>query len=275
MFSEKTDDIRWALKLLRSRFAKVIWIPGNHELWTTAKDPVQIHGAPRYEYLVNMAANSTSSHPRTRSRCGRETRTGHGRPMFLLYDYSFLPEGARDKEHGLEIARDKKRRRHRRVPTLTAAVCDARRMVPGEDRVHPGAVGCASRRHKNRSREPFPHGPAADGRAHVSGVRTVVRNHRYRRLAREGPTRCARCTGTCTFLEPRTTTGVPLRGSLTLDTRASGVGGDCRRSCASDSSRSGVPAGNAQQWGGHFKFTPDRKPKVERNARRTLRGIAT
>ena len=28
--SEKTDDIRWALKLLRSRFAKVIWIPGNH-----------------------------------------------------------------------------------------------------------------------------------------------------------------------------------------------------------------------------------------------------
>ncbi len=52
--SEKTDDIRWALKLLRSRFAKVIWIPGNHELWTTAKDPVQIHGAPRYEYLVNM-----------------------------------------------------------------------------------------------------------------------------------------------------------------------------------------------------------------------------
>lgn len=28
-------------------------------------------------------------------------------PMFLLYDYSFLPRGAIDKEHGLKIARDK------------------------------------------------------------------------------------------------------------------------------------------------------------------------
>ena len=29
---ERTDEIRWALDLLRKRFAKVIWIPGNHEL---------------------------------------------------------------------------------------------------------------------------------------------------------------------------------------------------------------------------------------------------
>ena len=33
--AERTDDIRWSLDLLRRRFAKVIWVPGNHELWTT------------------------------------------------------------------------------------------------------------------------------------------------------------------------------------------------------------------------------------------------
>ena len=37
--AERTDEIRWALDLLRKRFAKVIWMPGNHELWTTQQGP--------------------------------------------------------------------------------------------------------------------------------------------------------------------------------------------------------------------------------------------
>ena len=37
--AERTDEIRWSLDLLRERFAKVIWVPGNHELWTTNRDP--------------------------------------------------------------------------------------------------------------------------------------------------------------------------------------------------------------------------------------------
>ena len=52
--AERTDEIRWALDLLRRRFAKVIWVPGNHELWTTNKDPMQVFGRDRYDYLVNM-----------------------------------------------------------------------------------------------------------------------------------------------------------------------------------------------------------------------------
>ncbi|MBV8930798.1 MAG: metallophosphoesterase, partial [Mycobacteriaceae bacterium] len=50
--AERSDDIRWSLDLLRRRFAKVIWVPGNHELWTTGKDPVQVFGRSRYDYLV-------------------------------------------------------------------------------------------------------------------------------------------------------------------------------------------------------------------------------
>ena len=52
--AERTDEIRWALDLLRRRFAKVIWVPGNHELWTTNKDPMQVFGRDRYDYLVNI-----------------------------------------------------------------------------------------------------------------------------------------------------------------------------------------------------------------------------
>ncbi|MGA9872026.1 MAG: metallophosphoesterase [Rhodococcus sp. (in: high G+C Gram-positive bacteria)] len=106
--SEKTDDIRWALQLLRSRFAKVFWVPGNHELWTTVKDPVQIHGVARYEYLVNLCREIDVITPEDpyvvwEGEGGPATIV----PMFLLYDYSFLPRGAIDKEHGLTIARDK------------------------------------------------------------------------------------------------------------------------------------------------------------------------
>ncbi|GIE78424.1 hypothetical protein Aph02nite_43740 [Actinoplanes philippinensis] len=38
---EMFADVVWALRLLAGRFAKVIWAPGNHELWTPREDPVQ------------------------------------------------------------------------------------------------------------------------------------------------------------------------------------------------------------------------------------------
>ncbi|RPK57023.1 Calcineurin-like phosphoesterase [Streptomyces sp. ADI95-17] len=31
---ELVPDIEWAVRLLGERFAKVVWTPGNHELWT-------------------------------------------------------------------------------------------------------------------------------------------------------------------------------------------------------------------------------------------------
>ena len=35
--AETVADIEWALRQLAGRFAKVIWVPGNHELWTTRR----------------------------------------------------------------------------------------------------------------------------------------------------------------------------------------------------------------------------------------------
>ncbi|MFJ4650154.1 metallophosphoesterase family protein [Nocardia sp. NPDC088792] len=110
---EKTDDIRWALETLRGRFAKVIWVPGNHELWTTAKDPVQMHGASRYDYLVSICRDLDVLTPEDPF----PVWTGDGAqeyggavtlaPLFMLYDYSWLPAGATTKAEGLAIARER------------------------------------------------------------------------------------------------------------------------------------------------------------------------
>jgi threonyl-tRNA synthetase len=52
--AEQPDDVALALGLLRDRFARVIWVPGNHELWTRGKDPVSLRGDARYRYLVDL-----------------------------------------------------------------------------------------------------------------------------------------------------------------------------------------------------------------------------
>jgi 3',5'-cyclic AMP phosphodiesterase CpdA len=44
---ETFADIGTGLRLLRQRYAKVIWTPGNHELWTLPWDPVQLRGVRR------------------------------------------------------------------------------------------------------------------------------------------------------------------------------------------------------------------------------------
>ncbi|WP_019929830.1 metallophosphoesterase [Nocardia sp. BMG111209] len=110
---EKTDDIRWALQTLRGRFAKVIWVPGNHELWTTAKDPVQMHGAPRYDYLVSMCRDLdvlTPEDPFPEWVGGGAEEFGRPvtlAPLFVLYDYSWRPEGTTTNAEALAVARER------------------------------------------------------------------------------------------------------------------------------------------------------------------------
>ncbi|MGH3249394.1 MAG: metallophosphoesterase family protein [Trebonia sp.] len=98
-------DIEWALRTLSSRFATVIWAPGNHELWTHPGDPVQARGVERYRLLVETCrrlgiVTPEDPYPVWDGPEGPVTVA----PLFLLYDYSFLPEGARTKEEGLAVA---------------------------------------------------------------------------------------------------------------------------------------------------------------------------
>jgi predicted phosphodiesterase len=98
-------DIEWALGVLKERFATVVWVPGNHELWTHKRDPVRLRGEERYLRLVEACRRLGVLTPED----PYQVWAGAGgpaviAPLFLLYDYSFLPAGAQTKDEGLARA---------------------------------------------------------------------------------------------------------------------------------------------------------------------------
>jgi 3',5'-cyclic AMP phosphodiesterase CpdA len=102
---ETFAEIEWALGTLRERFEAVFWVPGNHELWTHPRDSVPWRGEERYRQLVEMCRRLDVVTPEDPYRLwtgpdGSVTIV----PLFLLYDYSFRPPGARSKEEGLAHA---------------------------------------------------------------------------------------------------------------------------------------------------------------------------
>jgi len=103
---EFSADIEWTLGTLRDRFAEVIWVPGNHELWTHRRDPLRLRGVERYQHLIAMCQRLGVHTPEDPYL----TWTGPGgplviAPLFVLYDYTFLPDGATSKAEALERAR--------------------------------------------------------------------------------------------------------------------------------------------------------------------------
>lgn len=105
--AELYEDIEWALRLLSGRFAKVVWAPGNHELWTHPKDPVDLRGERRYLHLVELCrslgvATPEDPYPVWQGEDGPVTVA----PLFVLYDYTFRAPGATTKEESLRIAYD-------------------------------------------------------------------------------------------------------------------------------------------------------------------------
>ncbi|QFG26645.1 metallophosphoesterase [Actinomadura sp. WMMB 499] len=105
--AERFDDVEWTLRTLAGRFEKVIWTPGNHELWTIKDDPVPLRGEARYRRLVDMCREHGVATPED----PYPVWTGDGgpvtiAPLFVLYDYTFRPEGASTKEKALEIAHE-------------------------------------------------------------------------------------------------------------------------------------------------------------------------
>lgn len=103
--AELTPDIERALALLAGRFAKVIWAPGNHELWTVRQDPVQLRGEERYRHLVQVCRDlgvvtPEDPYPLWTGPAGPVAVA----PLFLLYDYTFRAPGTTNKEESLRAA---------------------------------------------------------------------------------------------------------------------------------------------------------------------------
>ncbi|SEH01956.1 3',5'-cyclic AMP phosphodiesterase CpdA [Nonomuraea solani] len=104
---ERLADIAWALGLLADRFERVVWVPGNHELWSPPNETPDLRGVARYDHLVRMCRNLGVLTPEDDyplwEGAGGPVRIV---PLFLLYDYTFLPEGHPTKAAALAHAHD-------------------------------------------------------------------------------------------------------------------------------------------------------------------------
>lgn len=102
---ETEAHLRAALGVARERFARVLWVPGNHELWTLPNEPGGLRGEARYlrwvevcrELGVITPEDPYLEWPGAGPRCALV-------PLHLLYDYSFRPDYVAEAQ-ALEWAR--------------------------------------------------------------------------------------------------------------------------------------------------------------------------
>jgi predicted phosphodiesterase len=105
--ADSPDDIEWALRVLRKRFERVIWTPGNHELLAHRDDPPQLRGEQLYLHLVELCQRIGVTTPEDPFPIwDGEGGPAQIVPLFLLYDYSFGRNVASTREEALQRAYD-------------------------------------------------------------------------------------------------------------------------------------------------------------------------
>jgi len=90
---ETAEHLAEALALFTARFARVLWVPGNHELWTMPRESPGLRGEARYLHLVDVCRDFGVLTPEDPF----PVWPGEGgpcvlAPLFLLYDYTFRPD---------------------------------------------------------------------------------------------------------------------------------------------------------------------------------------
>ncbi len=104
---EIMSEIESALATLAQNFEHVIWVPGNHELWTVPGDAVQLRGNARYRYLVRYCQGLGISTPEDPYPVwAGPTGPVVVAPLFVLYDYSFGANVAPSKRESLARAHE-------------------------------------------------------------------------------------------------------------------------------------------------------------------------
>jgi hypothetical protein len=90
--TDGAQRLDWVLPLLTPKFRQLVWVPGNHELWTVPDTAPGLRGVALYERLVEIARahgalTPEDPYPIVEHRSGPVLIA----PLFLLYDYSFRP----------------------------------------------------------------------------------------------------------------------------------------------------------------------------------------
>lgn len=97
---ETIPHLEWTLTTLRPRFRQLVWVPGNHDLWTLPSDPNQARGESRYLQLVELCRGLdviTPEDPYPVFPAAGDVSVVLA-PLFLLYDYSFRRPGSTKDE---------------------------------------------------------------------------------------------------------------------------------------------------------------------------------
>jgi len=90
---ETEAHLAYTLRLLRPRFAQLVWVPGNHELWTPHESPAGPRGVDKYERLVALCRREGVLTPEDPYVAWPGVGPAHLiAPAFALYDYSFRPD---------------------------------------------------------------------------------------------------------------------------------------------------------------------------------------
>ncbi|MEE8586124.1 MAG: metallophosphoesterase [Acidobacteriota bacterium] len=89
---ETAEHMELCFRHLMGRFARLIWVPGNHELWTIPRTSARQRGQAKYDSLVALCRSYGVLTPEDPYPVWQ----GEGgpcviAPLFVLYDYSFRP----------------------------------------------------------------------------------------------------------------------------------------------------------------------------------------
>lgn len=95
--AENPDHLRYAVDVLGDRFARLLWVPGNHELWSR-RNGHPTRGEARYEALVEICRNAGVVTPEDPYAEWPGESGVVLVPLFLLFDYSFRPDEVREAE---------------------------------------------------------------------------------------------------------------------------------------------------------------------------------
>jgi 3',5'-cyclic AMP phosphodiesterase CpdA len=95
---ELPSYLELALRLLTPRFARIIWTPGNHDLWSPPAEADRTRGQARYDELVHICRGAGALTPEDDYAEWPAEPGTFVVPLFLLYDYSFHPPEMADRD---------------------------------------------------------------------------------------------------------------------------------------------------------------------------------
>jgi 3',5'-cyclic AMP phosphodiesterase CpdA len=107
--SDSVAGLSWTLDVLAPKFARLLWVPGNHELWTGSADGERERGEARYQRLVQVCRERsvlTPEDPFPEWPLRVQGNAVRIALLFLLYDYSFAPDAHVGHDAALAWAAD-------------------------------------------------------------------------------------------------------------------------------------------------------------------------